>query len=252
MEVLAAQRMFTEYGPSHVAILLVFAAGAVALVLAGRRQRGTERAVRFSRGFAVVVAVVLVPFQVYVLLPWMWHVDYSLPLQLCDLAWLTAVYALWTRQRWAYALLYYWGLTLTAQAFLTPELSAPDFPSREYLMFWSIHCFIVWSAIYLTWGLGIRPDWRSYRTVVLVTAGWAVAMLGFNALTGANYGFLNHKPPGRSLLDVLGPWPWYLLSELVAALAVWALITWPWVVAARRRTTAREPDSSDPGATLGR
>src|SRR5205085_885108 len=84
----------------------------------------------------VVVAVVLVPFQVYVLLPWMWNVSYSLPLQLCDLAWITAVYALWTRRRWAHALLYYWGLTLSSQAFITPELAAPDFPSRESLITW--------------------------------------------------------------------------------------------------------------------
>lgn len=224
-------RQFTPYGPSHWAVLVLFTAGAVFLVLAGRAHRDTERGRWFGRWFALLILAVQLPLQIYVLLPGRWNVDYSLPLQLCDLAWLTAVYALLTRHRWAFALTYYWGLTLTSQAFLTPELNAPDFPSREYVMFWAMHCFIVWTAIYLTWGLGFRPDWHSYRTAVLVTFGWGIAMLGFNALTGANYGFVNRKPPGRSLLDVLGTWPWYLLSELVIALAVWALITWPWVQA---------------------
>jgi uncharacterized membrane protein YwaF len=31
-----------------------------------------------------------------------------------------------------------------------------------------------------------------------------------------------------SVLDLLGPWPWYVLAEVVIILAGWALITWPW------------------------
>lgn len=233
------QRQFTEYGPSHWAVLALFAAGAVLLVRAGRAHRDLPGAVRFRRGFALLIVAVQLPLQIVVLLPGVFNVTYSLPLQLCDLAWLTAVVALWTARRWACGLTYYWGLTLTSQAFLTPELAAPDFPSREYVMFWAMHCFIVWAAIYLTWGLGIRPDWRSYRTAVVCTGGWAVAMLGFNSLTGSNYGFLDRKPSGRSLLDALGPWPWYLLAELVIALAVWALITWPWTAGSTRRVADR-------------
>lgn len=242
---LAAGR-FTAYGPSHWAVLALFVTGAAALVLAGHAHRGTVGSRRFGRAFAMLILAVQLPLQIYVLLPGQWNVNYSLPLQLCDLAWLTAVYALWTRRRWACALTYYWGLTLTSQAFLTPELSAPDFPSREYLMFWAMHCFIVWTAIYLTWGLGIRPDWGSFRTAVGITGCWAGAMLGFNALTGADYGFLNRKPAGRSLLDVLGPWPWYLAAELVIALAVWALITWPWTATQAR--PAPDPATDAPHA----
>jgi hypothetical integral membrane protein (TIGR02206 family) len=219
---------FSAYGPSYWAVVAVFAVGAVVVVLAGRSHRGGQAALRFSRAFAVLILLVQVPFQVRVMLPGHWNVTYSLPLQLCDLAWISAVVALWTHRKWAYSVTYYWGVTLTSQALITPELTGPDFPSPEFLMFWCMHCFIVWSALYLTWGLGFRPDWRSYRITVLVTACWAVAMVAFNAVTGSNYGFLNHKPPGASLLNVLGGWPWYLATEVALALAVWALITLPW------------------------
>jgi uncharacterized membrane protein YwaF len=30
------------------------------------------------------------------------------------------------------------------------------------------------------------------------------------------------------VLDVLGPWPLYLLAEVAIVLVVWALMTWPW------------------------
>jgi hypothetical integral membrane protein (TIGR02206 family) len=57
-----------------------------------------------------------------------------------------------------------------------------------------------------------------------------------NRALGTNYGYLNGKPGGASLLDVLGDWPWYLLVALAVAAAVWALITWPWA----RRTRAQQ------------
>ena len=74
----------------------------------------------------------------------------------------------------------------------------------------------------------MRPDWRSYRIAVVVTAVWAAVTFTFNTVAGTNYGFLNGKPSTESLLDVLGPWPWYIFVAATLILVVWALMTWPW------------------------
>ena len=50
-----------------------------------------------------------------------------------------------------------------------------------------------------------------------------------------NYGYLVRKPGSGSLLDPLGPWPVYVVAALGILLAVWALMTWPWVTHARER-----------------
>jgi hypothetical integral membrane protein (TIGR02206 family) len=224
-----AARQFAAFGLSHGVVIVVFVVVSAALVALGRRHRGTPTEQRVSRAFAVVFAAFLVPAETYWVWPGQFGIGYSLPLQLCDLAAMAAVWALWSHSSTAFALTYFWGLTLTVQAFASPSLEGPDFPAVEFLSFFGLHCLVVWAAIYLTWGVGLRPNWRSYRVTVLVTFGWAMVMFAFNHLAGTNYGFLNTKPPATSLLDVLGPWPWYLLSELLLIATAWALITYPWV-----------------------
>ena len=90
-----------------------------------------------------------------------------------------------------------------------------------------MHLLIVWAAIFLTWGLGLHPTWRDYGRTVAITAGWAVAVFCFNVAVGTNYGFLNRKPE-TSILDLLGPWPLYVVVEIALVAGVWALMTWPW------------------------
>ena len=152
----------------------------------------------------------------------------SVPLRLTDLATVTAAYALWSQRHWAFALTCYWGLVLSTQALISPVLYAPDFPHYKFLAFWAIHLLVVWAAIYLTWGRGMRPQWRSYRIAVIATLLWAAVTFTFNRIAGTNYGFLNREPATATLLDVLGPWPLYILTAGVVIAMVWALMTWPW------------------------
>lgn len=220
-----AAREFTAYGPSYWGAIAVFVVGAVLLVWVGRRQTDAS-ARRLGRVLGAVTAVIYVGMFVYTLIPP--SIYWSVPLRLTDLVTVAAACALWTQRRWAYELTYYWGLVLSSQALISPALESPDFPHYEFLVFWGIHLLVVWAAIYLTWGRGMRPDWRSFRFVVVVTAVWAAVTCAFNSIAGTNYGFLNRKPTTASLLDVLGPWPVYIFTAGALIVMVWVLMTWPW------------------------
>ncbi|MFS0900492.1 TIGR02206 family membrane protein [Mycolicibacterium litorale] len=242
---LTAGREFSAYGPSHVAVLAVFAVGAVLLVWRGRRLSDAQ-----ARLVARILAVLLMAAFVTALVYKLVRPDLatSVPLQLCDIAEVMAAYALWSQRHRAFALTYYWGLFLSSQALLTPDIGtpqegAPDFPHHLFLTFFTLHVLVVWAAIYLTWGRGMRPSWRDYRFAVVVTLGWVAFTFVFNLIAGTNYGYLNGKPPTASALDLLGPWPVYLLIEIVVVAVVWAAMTWPWQ-RARRETGARS-DSTD-------
>ena len=224
----------------HYLLLLLFAAGLVAVVRWGRSHRGTEGEVRRRHGFALLLAAVALAMQAYQFTPDDFSLATSLPLALCDVATVATVVALWTRGPRAAAFTYYVGLSLTIQGVLTPSL-AEEFPHPRFFGFWALHFLVVWGAAYLTWGLGLRPSWRLYRSAVAMTVVWAAAAYCFNVVADTNYGYLNEKPSSASLLDFFGPWPWYVLVEIGLVVSLWALVmTWPWTHLHRRSDTDGE------------
>jgi hypothetical integral membrane protein (TIGR02206 family) len=232
---------FPQFGGQHLVILGITLAGCVLLVVLGRRLRNSPREPLVRRSLGILLLAFSLPTQLGQFAPGEGPVKAALPFQLCDLAWMVAAYALLVGGRRSRALLYYWGLTLGTQAIVTPSLGHL-WPDPMFVGFWGLHAFTLWAAVYLCLGLGRGPDWRGYRWALLCTYVWAAVMMVFNAVVGTNYGFVNSKPPAASILDLLGPWPFYVLAEGVILAVFWALITWPWV--AVRPQSPLEPSAS--------
>lgn len=57
-----------------------------------------------------------------------------------------------------------------------------------------------------------------------------------NMLLETNYGFTVATPAGGSVLDLFGPWPWYLLWMQIPALVLMYLLTLPFRHYPRGRT----------------
>ena len=127
---------FEAFTVEHFLLIAAFLVVCLALVALGRAHRGTAGEVRFRRAYALLIPCFTVPMQVLQLVPSEFDFAKSLPLQLCDFAWIAAVVALWTRHWAATALVYFWGLTLTMQGIITPSLT-DLFPHPQYFMFWA-------------------------------------------------------------------------------------------------------------------
>lgn len=229
-----AQQHFHAWSGQHYLLLVITGIGVAGAVWWGRGHHGTGREVVARRGFSAICLLVTVVAQVYWLTPEVRTVRNSWPLQLSDLADYTAAFALWTRGRRTAAFTYYVGLSFTLVAVVTPTITTP-FPDPRFLGFWARHILVVWAAVYLVWGLGIRPTWRLYRSTVVAVLAWAAVAYGFNVVMGTNYGYLVETPATATPLDLFGPWPWYVLVAMALVLALWAAVyTVPWVLVRRR------------------
>src|SRR5918994_1750765 len=75
----------------------------------------------------------------------------------------------------------------------------------------------------LVFGRGLPPRpgaaWRAFAA----TAAMAALAAAGNRITGGNYMFLREKPD-NSLLDLMGPWPWYIAVAAAFGLALFALL----------------------------
>jgi hypothetical integral membrane protein (TIGR02206 family) len=61
-----------------------------------------------------------------------------------------------------------------------------------------------------------------------------VVVYAVNRMTGGNYMFVSRKPETASLLDVLGPYPWYLLSLEAVAVVLFLLMYLPFAWRSKR------------------
>jgi hypothetical integral membrane protein (TIGR02206 family) len=230
------------FGTSHLA---VFAATlSVFLILLVVVRHGTRRDQIASAWVLalVLIACKIITFSRAAALGYLTPQN-GLPMHLCDWATAWVVIALLSGRKLPAELGYFWGLAGTAQAIITPDLHF-DFPSPEFLLFFISHCGIVVGAIH---ALIVHRHAIVLASAIRAWVGlqaYAVCVVFVNAATGSNYGYLSAKPSRASLLDLFGPWPWYILVLEVAALAFFGAL----YLAARfmmRRETALAIDMSN-------
>jgi len=211
-----------QLSDAHLAALAVLAFATALAIWAPRRYPG-RWSVPAARALALLIFAGWAGEYLADVLLGTWTVRYDLPLQLTDAISVTAIVALWTRGALAVELLYFWSLTASLQATLTPDLSR-SFPSVYYFTYFVYHVGAIVGACFLVLGCRLYPRPGAVRRVYGATFAFALAAAAGDLLTGGNYMFLSEKPEYSSLLNVMGPWPWYIASTAVLALVLLAIV----------------------------
>lgn len=233
----------------HALTLMGWAVFTGVVIWVGLRTRGTGRAWAFDRGVGVLTLLAYLTVNVWWLWPTHLEPDQSLPIQLCDLAALCAPLAILARWRVARALLYFWGLGLSTQGFITPVTRVgPE--HGEFWMHWLNHGAIVGAALYDLAVLRFRPTWRDWRLAVGLGLVYLAGVFALNVVTGWNYGYVgSSRPEARTIVDFLGPWPWRVVWIAAIAIAGMAALMIPWVLAGHlRRDGAQTGGAGGAGA----
>lgn len=214
---------FACFGVSHFGALAVTLVVALGTALYARRSPERTRALSVAVGLLILVAG-LGFVAVEAVLGTSWR--FIAPLHLCDIAVFVGALALFTRKQLPFELLYYWGMTGTLLAMLTPEL-AEDFPHHRFLFYFAQHGSLVVGAVFLVVGLNMRPQkWSALRAwLCLNLVALGVGLVDY--LFAVNFLYLRHKPAVATPLDWFGPWPWYLIACEGLALTLFYMLSLP-------------------------
>jgi len=211
----------------HLFTVAVIAAVISGLVVAARLRPGPWTVVA-CRVLAVVILANEAAWWIWLGAHGTWSASYALPFQLCDVAGVVAAAALWTRQPLLVELTYFWGLAGTANGLITPDVS-DHFPAFGFMQYFIAHGTIVAAALLLVVGLRLTPRPGAVLRVFGLTFGLLVLDAAVNLVTGGNYMYLRHTPGAHSLLDVLGPWPWYIVGAAGLALVIFFVLDLPFI-----------------------
>jgi hypothetical integral membrane protein (TIGR02206 family) len=159
-----------------------------------------------------------------------WTIQTMLPLHLCSLLVWTGALMLLTKNYRIYEFMYFMGIGGAIQALATPGLGNYGFPHFLYFQYFTSHGLIITSAIYMTVVEGLRPTWKSLLRVIFWMNIYVVVVYFINIAIDSNYLMINYKPNTPSLLDLLPPWPIYILNMEIIGVITILLLYLPFVI----------------------
>ena len=214
---------FRLFSWGHLLLLLLLPVLAAVLGWWGRRNRVAACRIRLVLGWLLLADAVT--WYAWNIAHGWFRFPGQLPLQISDLVTWVAIFAALTLNQWLFEIAYYIGFTTAYLTLITPDLYAPVWTYAS-IRFFIEHSGTVLIALYLVWSRLKRPRPGSWWRAFLVMNVYAAAIIAFNFDFGTNYFYVMTKPQQPTLLDYLGPWPFYLLVVDAVALAIFRLLAW--------------------------
>ncbi|MBB6446174.1 YwaF family protein [Bacillus benzoevorans] len=214
---------FEMFSGSHFVMLAIFLIIAV-LIFLNREKLRSNKWRKAEIGVAISLIVIEITYHMWMIVNHNWKLKSSIPLELCNISLILCVLLLLTRKKLIFEILFFTAILGASQAIFTPALNY-GFPHFRFFHFFYAHIMVVWVTLYFTWVKGYYPTFLSVLKLIVFLNILLPGVLLVNKLTNGNYWFLRHKPEGPSLLDALGPYPWYIFS-LEGVLVGLSLIAW--------------------------
>lgn len=213
-------------------VLVIVAACAVGRGLRrlDRLDRGGRggREARFAAGMGWTIAGWQAFATVWRVLPGQWDLNESLPFHLCRwTAWIAAACLIAGERagwRWTRAVMFFWGLGLSVQGFITPMWSFGA-GSVDFWLYWLAHLQIVGVAVYDLAVRGFVPRGRDLGVAAGLGVAFVVLVAGVNAGLGTNYSYLGSWDYEKaSVVDRLGPYPERVFKMAGGALVLFVVM----------------------------
>ncbi len=233
----------TPFSIRHILVVGACVAAMWTVLRAGQRAVRADREPAYRRHVAVFCMMFFVGYHAYWLSPAKFAWGKSLPFHLCDVTMIVAIVSLLVPHRVPAALVYFWGIGLSSQAFFSPvELSGPL--TLVFWSFWVSHSIIVGTGLYHVTVLGLRPTWVDLLRSLGIGVFYFSLVWQLNILFGFNYAYVGQTDDQPGIVLLLGSWPGRVLWMALLGAVALTLVYLPWPVA-RRLGLAWASDRSD-------
>lgn len=203
---------FEMFSSAHLAAIVALFFVIILLFLSRKKWSFKSHNIRRTeRLFASSLLIMDIFYHIWLFQAGRWNISNSLPLELCSISLVMTIILLWTSNKHVYDFVFYAGIGGALQAVATPVLDM-GFPHFRFFHFFYTHIGIVITALYFTWVKGYRPTFKGIIKTMVALNVLLPIVLAINIFFQGNYMFLRAKPTNGSLLDFLGPYPWYILS----------------------------------------
>lgn len=224
---------FEVYSSEHIVSLLITFLLGIVLIWISKRHLTDRQQVLLITSIAVIVwlsqmAKVAIRIQLGV-----FDIKQDLPLQLCNMMPFFVPFILYSKNRKWWAVLFFWIMAGTFQALITPTLK-DSFPHYEFWRYFIVHGGLVFCMLYCVFVFGFRLTWRDALRAGILLNILAFFMYHISCLVDGNYMYLRAKPDGDTIYNLLGPWPWYILSLELVLLVLFSIILLPFYLWGRK------------------
>jgi len=233
---------FEMFGSQHLWALSISLVLFIAIPIYAKQKLNPSQQDRFG---AVIGFLVMGNYIVWVgleLIAGTFDLKLHLPFHLCRFANLIIPFVMLKKNFRVYEVLYFWGFSGMFQAAITPDISQA-FPHFHFIRFWIGHNGLILALIYATVVYEMKPTIISLKRAFIGLNAFFLLTIPVNLILDANYFWIRGKPVNDlgehipSLLDYLGPWPWYILSAEFVALAHFAVAYLPIYFIKKRNVT---------------
>lgn len=217
---------FSVFSTVHMMTLLFLVITNFLILFILMKMKNPKAAKILRLSIASIMLFHFISYEAWSFLTGDFTLKYSLPLHLCDIGILFSAIMLFTKNKFLFEITYFWGLGGSLLAILTPDIFQ-SFPHFIFMNYFLSHGGIITSVLFMIFIEKYRVTFKSIRKVFLFTNVYMVIIAGVNLLLKSNYLYICRKPNNPTLIDFLGPWPWYLLNLEVVTVTVFLLLFIP-------------------------
>lgn len=226
------ENLFSLWGPAHLFTIAIAILCTSALFIFRTSLVPYRKPIRLTAGWTLLVS--RASLDIWYIYTGQWDMRFALPLELSSIATIMCGMMLLTKSKFLFELFYFIAIGASVQAIVTPYLMF-GFPQFRYMQFFLVHILLIMAPLIMISLYRFSVTFFSVIKSFVALNIIAAIVFYLDVLFNANYMFLHYKPSTASMLDVLGPYPYYLLSLEAVAFGMFIILYVPFALRKNNR-----------------